>query len=492
MLDQSFSHENFRVIMDVENRKGIYLEDKGFFESSDLFKKSREITDQIIVVNNQISIERVSLKKIVNPKPEDYQEYNNLIAAKEELKQNREIELKLILTELSQKTNSEDYQIKIKKGQIKFGSQLYVAENEPEHYFVLKQLQRNIYKTFKVKQSDRREILTQLKTFLEDDFPKYVVRTDIKSFYESIPHKYLLSKIEENSLLSYPSKRIIKDILNQYWKILLSEGVKKESDERIGIPRGIGISAYLSELYLRDFDRKISSQKNVSFYARYVDDIIFVITPKLKSETVSSTEIKIELSKLLSSTSYLQINNKKTTVIDLCLNSSKLEQFVYLGYKFSIGYRNEVVAGTDVLNKVPLEITMSNDKFNRYKTKVKLAFESYSNEFVKYPGRHSSINRKLLIRIKFLTNNFQLFRRKQNVLVGIFFSNEFINKYEDLIKLDTYLKRQITSVSPTIHPNLLLKLNSLSFKDGFHKKRFLKFNYKSFESGKVLEIWKNI
>ena len=90
----------------------------------------------------------------------------------------------------------------------------------PENYFVTKQLQRNIYKTFKVKQACRKVIIEQLKLILDDGFPKIIIRTDIKKFYESIPHKELLQKIEENSLLSFPSKRMIKRVLNQYWGIL--------------------------------------------------------------------------------------------------------------------------------------------------------------------------------------------------------------------------------------------------------------------------------
>ena len=53
MLDQSFSYENFRILLDVENRKGRYLEDKVFFES-DYFKNSREISDLIILKNKEI------------------------------------------------------------------------------------------------------------------------------------------------------------------------------------------------------------------------------------------------------------------------------------------------------------------------------------------------------------------------------------------------------------------------------------------------------
>lgn len=63
MLDQSFSYENFRILLDVENRKGRYLEDKIFFDS-DFFKKSREISDLIIEKNKEIRKESYKVKSI--------------------------------------------------------------------------------------------------------------------------------------------------------------------------------------------------------------------------------------------------------------------------------------------------------------------------------------------------------------------------------------------------------------------------------------------
>ena len=52
MLDQSFSSENFRIIFDIEYRKGINLEYKSAF--LDTFKLSRECTDEIKKINANI------------------------------------------------------------------------------------------------------------------------------------------------------------------------------------------------------------------------------------------------------------------------------------------------------------------------------------------------------------------------------------------------------------------------------------------------------
>lgn len=501
MLDQSFSYENFRIILDVENRKGRYLEDEKFFETDDIFEQSRVITNKIIDINKVINEEYKRLKKISSKTSEDYKKYDGLLEQKGKLKDERE-ELRLeILSSLSEKTNSDEYKIQLTKGQIKFGSQLYITEDKPEHYFVLKQLQRNIYKTFKVKQADRKTIISQLKILFDDGFPKVIIRTDIKSFYETIPHKQLLSKIEENSLLSYQSKRIIRDILNQYWKILIADGVKKTTDERVGIPRGIGISAYLSELYMRDFDRKISNYENVTYYARYVDDIIIIITPKIRNENVSTLKYRNEIKTILNKTASLNLNLEKTFSIDLRKEKKERKSSIkynltYLGYQFIMGYekKNEMKDGKkkEWIEKLPLKILMSENKFERYENKIITAFENFTTEKIKYAGRENNINRLLLLRMKFLTNNFQLFRRKKNVFVGIYFSNEFLNSNDNLKSLDKIFREEIRKIDIPGNAKLVEKLKKLSFEQGFNERRFLNFNFKSFQNSKVLGIWKKI
>lgn len=500
MLDQSFSFKNFRIILDVVNRKGIYIEDKDFFMSSDIFKDSRDKSIEIVDTNKKIRNEynRVKVKK--NKTQADYQKYNELKEEKKVKKTEREVLLENALLKLSKKANQKDYEIKIKKGQIKFGSQLYTTENKPEHFFVLKQLQRNIYKTFKVKQSERRSIISQLKLLLDDKFPKILIRTDIKKFYESIPHDKLLSKIYGNSLLSYPSKKIIKDILNQYWNIQVSDGIKNDSDNRVGIPRGIGISAYLSELYMRDFDKKIASTPNVTYYARYVDDIIIIITPNNRDELKKTRAYLNEIKSIVAQSINLEVNSDKTFAIDLRKRhserkTSKKYEFTYLGYKFVIRYKKEKDdKSKDVIKLEPLEMLMSEDKVLKYKQKIDLAFDDFQQKKIQYVGKENKTNRLLIRRIKFLANNSQLVRRKSNVFVGIFFSNEYLTPpYPNLIELDTHLKDQIDTLENTIGNTVLIqKLKALSFIDGFANKKFIRFNPKAFQNGKTLGIWKNI
>ncbi|MDA3778697.1 MAG: RNA-directed DNA polymerase [Bacteroidales bacterium] len=501
MLDQSFSYENFRILLDVENRKGRYLEGETFFKP-DIFEKSRDISDEIIEKNKEIREEIKKVKAIKKIEDRDYSTLDELNAEKDQIKEKRELALESILRTISNNTDVEDYQLKIEKGQVKWGSQLYEIEHSPENYFVSKQLQRNIFKTFKVKQANRKEIIDQLRILLDDGFPKIVIRTDIQKFYESIPHKELLAKIEENSLLSFPSKKIIRSVLNQYWKILVADGVKAANDERIGIPRGVGFSAYLSELYLRTFDNKIKSFENVTYYTRYVDDIIMIITPQNRNELKTILSYKNDIKKTLLDTSRLNLNLSKTQIIDLRKgNKERKKSFAYdltyLGYKFRISYskKKELKCGVErtYISKDKLQISMSDEKLNRYKEKVKTSFDDYILCLVKYSSAKNSTERMLFKRIKFLTNNHQLLRRKSNVFIGIYFSNEFLTTpLNDLKLLDEYLIEKISNLAITTNTLLVKKINGLSFSKGFMDKNIVQFNTESFKSGKIIEIWKNL
>jgi hypothetical protein len=497
MLDQSFSCENFRILLDVENRKGRYLEDKVFF-NSDFFKKSREVSDLIILKNKEIRDESYKVKSIQKLEERDYTLLDSLKNEKEKLKIDREEALEEILIAIAKKTDVDDYELKIEKGQIKWGSQLYEIEHNPENYFVTKQLQRNIYKTFKVKQASRKVIIDQLKLLFDDGFPKIIIRTDIEKFYESIPHKELLEKIEENSLLSFPSKNMIRRVLNQYWKILIADGIKSTTDERVGIPRGIGFSAYLSELYLRGFDNKIKSLSNVTYYSRYVDDIIIIITPKHRSEIKSKLLYESELKNILSSSTKLNINTSKTQIIELTKENRerKISQnytLTYLGYKFKISYTKKGEKNEAIISKDKLHVFMSDDKLQRFKDKIDASFAEYNTLVIKYATEKNATERMLLKRIKFLTNNHQLFRRKSNVFIGIYFSNEFLSEpFLDLIELDKYLKMKISALPVSTSIKLFDTLNKFSFENGFIKKSIVRFNTDSFKNGKMLQIWKNL
>lgn len=258
MLDQSFSLKSFREIFDIENRKGNNIEKR--FKND--FSISLAKTFDLKRINKQIREENNFKKK-------------ELYTQRKAIKKERNEIIDQKLEEISNQINQ--HRIKILKGK-DYGGQSYKLEDNVCNFFISKKIQENIRDTYKVRQSSRYAILSQLINLLEDNCPKYVIRTDIKNFYESIPQKILLEKVNNDYLLSIKTKKFINQIFESYNELT----GKTDTNTAKGVPRGIGISAYLSELFMRNVDNQIQELDDLIYYARYVDDIIAIFVPQSK------------------------------------------------------------------------------------------------------------------------------------------------------------------------------------------------------------------
>lgn len=447
MFDQSFSADNFRNILDYENRKGVYLEGK-------YFPEIKKITEQIKKCNTDL---RAKEESATSEEYEIFKKETN--DRKEKLKEEKEEKLKVELQRISDIIVRNKFRVPLAQKDNKSGKPIYTTEDKPENYFALKQIQYNFRKLYKVKQASRFAILSQLRELLGDNFPKYVIKTDIQEFYESIPHDKLLQRLNEENLLSFYSKKIISQILKEYENL---SGSKK------GLPRGIGISAYLSELYMRDFDKLIRSWSSVSYYARYVDDIIIIITPTSRNE---SKDFIAEIRKILELDFLLQLNDTKTDPEPIDLVTKDKLSLEYLGYR--IKYENKKI-----------EFKLSSKKIDKYKKRIDLILDSYIN-FSKVNEKKA---RKLLVkRLKYLTGNTRLVNNKKNVLVGVYYSNNLLTDDFDFIALDKYLAHKIeTEISSSI---VKKRLNEYKFQHGFNSKRFTPFTAN--DLSEILKIWQN-
>ncbi len=443
MLNQSFSIENFRKIIDIENRKGVFLEGK-------FFPSLKTITDEIKVCNKDIASKKRDRSISTDKLKEIYDQ-------RRALKERKESQLTAELQKISEKVVATDFKIALVKKDIPGQKSLYLVKDSPEHYFAIKQLQINMARLFGVKQSNRFDIVSQVKVLLSDGFPKYVLRTDIADFYESIPHASLLEKINGNNLLTYFSRKIIRQILTEY---------KTLSGNDAGIPRGVGISAYLAELYMRDVDRLIMSLKGISYYARYVDDIIIIFTPFVDEKP---RDYRKDIADIVEGRFKLKLNVNKTIGFDLRCSGQQCEM-EYLGYKIFFGNGK-------------LKTRLTQKKVEKYKRRIDASFEHYSNL--------SKVNekeaRKLLVRrIRFLTGNTRLKNNKNNVLVGIYHSNIQLTELDDLVSLDDYLRNKINLIQAD---PLQIRLRKFGFKAGFDERVFHPF--KTHELQKIMKAWKH-
>ena len=438
MLDQSFSAENFRKIFDEENRKGNDV-------ASHFFSIVKDINANIKNLKKKIKAEKDdSLKEKLNEQLNEQKKRKEVELLKE---------LEKISFEINAKKSKGKYQLKLEKSDEITSKPVYLIQKDALSFFVIKQIQKNIRKLYKVKQSDRHQIVSQLFHLLNNQFPKHLIRTDIKEFYESIPQDKLLEIIERENLLSFSSKQYIKAILKEYQVL---------SGKAVGIPRGIGVSAYLAELYMREFDRHIKDDDEVIFYARYVDDIVVLYAPKPDSDT--STKLK----KM----------RDQAAKLDLLLNDEKGKTFEYslpqpfkfdfLGYKF-------------LFNNKTLDLDLSDKKFDKYRLRIEKSFKNYMQT---QSSRETQARKKLISRVEFLTSNTKLYGNKTGTLVGIYFSNKLVTKLSSFVALDSILVNQIKKIKS---PRLQTKLLVLSFKKGFEDKVFHEYSVQTI--GEIVRVW---
>lgn len=97
-----------------------------------------------------------------------------------------------------------------------------------------------------------------------------------------------------------------------------------------GLPRGINISATLSEYFMRSFDKEIRKISEFYYYARFVDDIIIFSTKEITKSTLK------QISQLLPEG--LTLNLEKTNIVRFDNDSSFLMKnkpsITFLGYQF--------------------------------------------------------------------------------------------------------------------------------------------------------------
>ena len=119
---------------------------------------------------------------------------------------------------------------------------------------------------------------------------RYVIRTDIKSYYASIDQRILSEQIEKQ----FDDNKIVR-----YLKSIVDVVVDRGGDfqhDYSGIPRRSTLSGFFAGLYLTPLDR-IFEKKKACFYLRYNDDIIILCKNKFHFAKAKSI-LKRELCKL--------------------------------------------------------------------------------------------------------------------------------------------------------------------------------------------------
>lgn len=277
------------------------------------------------------------------------------------------------------------------------GSMEYLCQD-----LVLRKLYKNIKRIYGVEQSNRNQIVKQMVSLLREKSPKWIVRLDIRHFYESIDRDRLVARFQDDGRLNYQSICLLK-------KLFTHPVIHPEK----GLPRGLSISSVMSELYMKYFDLEIRRMNGVFYYARFVDDIIVFCSSKKSQE-----DVWIKIPEMLTNMG-LQLNESKSYKWNDQQEDIKL---IYLGYKFIPKGKNNI------------EVTIAEKKVNVIKTRITKSFVRFAKD-----GEFSKLNN----RIKFLTGNFTLYNPSTllPIKVGIYFNYNMMNDKTPLYELDKYYQK---------------------------------------------------
>lgn len=341
--------------------------------------------------------------------------------------------IKFIDEELGKSLIDGTYQFEIKQSR-----QLFLnGRNKHEFSYlcqklILRKIQKNIEKIYSVHQTDRNTIVKQMKILLSENVDMWVVRLDVRHFYESIDRHGILNKLVEDARLSYTTLSLLQTLFKNPIVAL-----------RTGLPRGLGISAVLSELYMKYFDLSIRRVGGVYYYERFVDDIIVFCSSQYSANMVMETA-KDEFAKLC-----LTINEKKSYIWE----STRSDNLVYLGYSFNKADKS-------------LNVTIAEKKLKKIKTKLTKSFVRFAKD------RDFNL---LKMRIKFLTGNFTIYRSDTllPIKVGIYFNYKMTTNMTGLNDLDRYYQRLLHCQKGKLGSRFMLKKENLmdlekySFRFGF-------------------------
>ncbi|MEO7497193.1 MAG: antiviral reverse transcriptase Drt3a [Massilia sp.] len=313
------------------------------------------------------------------------------------------------MEEVSKKAHDSNFEFSKFATALRVGKSVFSSTTTCDE-FIIRKLNDNLRRSYNVRQANRAEIMSQVKLLLQEKLPFYVLKIDIKDFYESTDREFLVKSICNESLITYRGKELLK-------KLFL--GSRHFAGK--GLPRGISVSATLSEINMIDFDKKIRSIEGVYYYARYVDDMI-IFSYK------DSNEIIFSIKKALYPK--MQVNDKKTESVEFneygnCIKYLNNPEISYLGYKFEFRLQSSMPKGNLPKGSPPppprMEIKIADNKIEKLKKRIILSLLSYAFD------KDFSL---LASRIKFLSGNCKMRRKGETgeLLSGIYYNYPLIDE----------------------------------------------------------------
>ena len=341
----------------------------------------------------------------------------------------------------------------------------YCIDPALEILFPAKQAAAAIKSAASIDAPNRNSIVRALKEALNKGYGHALYKMDVQNFFESIPHSTLIDRLARPSTIDGVSAQLARQLLSEYEAITGNE---------TGLPRGVGLSSQLAELYMSDFDLKVKMHLGVLFYARYVDDVVVVVENDQVLVAVQHV-IAGELQKM-----GLKTKNEKTRVIktDERGNYKNSDELEYLGYRF-LRSQDKLVTG------------LTKNRKGRRMKRLDLALERWVSTDPSETNPNHGHDGVLVDRVRYLAGNTKLLNSKSNVAIGLFHSNSALDEgASELEELDAVLESFLEAYDSKMTDGVRKRLENISFVKMFASKPFLRLRQKRIEQ--IVRIWKEV
>lgn len=374
-------------------------------------------------------------------------------------------ELQRVSQDLSTMMQDGTFSWSLGQGPVRKTRQTFQIGSGPLYYFPMKQLEINVRRSHRVTAPNRNRLVSQLCGSLEGKLPRYVFRTDVDSFYASIPHAGLLRVLSEHGGLSRTSLSLIRLLLDE-WKFLTGSDV--------GLPTGVGLSSYLSEVYARQIDQVFTGDPAVHFYGRYVDDILVVARTSQDRD-----KIEERLTRRVSELGLVLSTGKTQEHSPANFNgAARKDPFDIAGPIDFLGYGISKRGGEAF-------VEMSSKTIDRYKLRLKSSFERW--DAVSHPT--SGHNGLLLNRVRFLAGNTKLVNSKGRAVTGIYFNYPQLSPGgTSLADLDEELCQLVRAYAKKMDRTLVARLKGISFVQGHVDRRYHRFRQSDLK--RLVAVWR--
>lgn len=374
-------------------------------------------------------------------------------------------ELHKAMTTFESQLTSQTFSLGLSYGPTIGKRQTYRVADTPHVAFPTKQAAAVIRRVDFAENPSRNSIIRALKETLDKNYHYAVYRIDIAKYFDSIPHNHLVKRLTQKRGIDKVTFYLIDRLLREYVCL---------SGNQHGVPQGVNLSSELAEFYLRDFDSSMKTLPGVLFYARYVDDIIFVV----ESESILVGVIA-DVATHLDQLGLKQNEEKSQTILaDDTGTFQENETLQYLGYTFQKDSKRLVTG-------------LSQQRVQRREARLRRVFEVWANSSCSSKRDTTGIDGLLVDRVRYLAGNTKLINSKSNVSVGLYFSNSSLDPdAAELSYFDQCLSELIQENRKGMSETLVEKLSGISFKEMFASKVFLRFGQNRLS--RIVQCWRDL